>query len=743
MQRQGAGIANIPIDREVKSKASTNAMIVLFVALMIGITIGTEIFAILMGFPEAKIFRSQLLGGPKIPYIYNPWALIWPWGQYIYVHIAPSVANRIYVALGISWATVMACIFTGMNLSKSSYKNTIMNAPRAHDYEGSSHWAGPVDIAKIGMDKGETILSPDHWAVKKAAKTYKKITNSKTATAKVLTMNEWKKRPGIFIGEYVDPKTGKVSWLRDISNRHVGLYAPTRGGKGVGVVIPAALSWSESMVVNDPKGELFEVTSWYRKNELGQNIFKFDPLSTDGSSVRINVLDFVRLRTEHEISDAQNIAKMLCDPQGLGLDTGSDSDHWRKTAYAFLTGIILHILYARDIDQDRKNLTGIDEFLSDPKCGIVKRCQDMMQYEHDPNVERGWTTIGGKLTKTNPTVAMAAKDMVDRPEGERGSVISSVKSYFDLYRNPIVAENVACSDMSFEDLMYNSKAATLYLINYPKDMEILRPLMRLIVNSIMTTFTGKGGFEKGIPKKKYKHELLMLMDEFTSTLNKMSIFANAISFVAGYGIKVVVVVQDLVQLADCYGDKGAQALTSNLHTQIMFATNNSDTAQQFSRMLGNQTIRQETRSWSGKGGPSRSESYRGRALLDASEVQALPSTDEIIMVTGEAPIHCNKIIYYKEPAFQNRYAGKEAVKMSDRLTREQQTFYHTFDEYIKEGEYAATKRIARYNASLSKVGPSAAVKAASKIFADMSTDGGETEEQSDDSDDLNYLRGIM
>ena len=738
---RGVGPSNnikLPVDREIQNAAKHRFFMFMLLFFLGALWTGTECLAFIFHF--SKSLAGEKIIGP----IYNPWALAWPWGKFIFIDWPATFIQTAQFALIASWSLFAAVMIAGVFISRRAYQSYIDDAPRAHDYDGSSHWAQPLEIGKIGVDKGETMLTPEHWAVKAAAKTYNKSMKRKGLKAKVITVDEWKKSPGIFLGEYIDPKTKKRYFLRDTSNRHVGLYAPTRSGKGVGIVIPAALSWSKSMVVNDPKGELFEVTSWYRKNVLKQNIFKFDPLSTDGSSVRINVLDFVRIRTEHEISDAQNIAKMLCDPQGLGLDTGSDSDHWRKTAYAFLTGVILHILYASDIPPERKNLTGIDEFLSDPNCGIVKRCTDMIKFEHDPELKRGWSTIDGKLTKTNPTVAMAAKDMVDRPEGERGSVLSSVKSYFDLYRNPIVAKNIATSDFSFEDLMYNEKAATLYLINYPKDMEILRPLMRLVVNSIMTTFTGQIEFESGKPIKKYKNELLMLMDEFTSTLAKMSIFANALAFVAGYGIKVVIIVQDLVQLAECYQDKGAQALTSNLHIQIMFATNNSDTAQQISTMLGNQTIRQETRSWGHDGKKSRSESYRGRPLLNAAEVQALPPTDQIIMVTGEPAIHCNKITYYSEPAFQVRFEGKKPVKSSDRLARSEQAFYATLAGYEKEGEGEAAKRIAIAEIAAAMVGPSHVLKAVNKAFEDLENIK-EDDERPDDSggEHMDFLRGIM
>lgn len=654
---------NIPVDREVRSRAFVRGTLVFALLGIAALCAGTETLALLFGFDSA-------LNGERVTgSLYLPWALAWPWGKFLLVSWkGASVAARVHQSLAIAWAVAGAGLVIAFVYARRARDYVIQNAPRTHDYEGSAHWARPLEVGATGL------LPPDHWATITSTKHRNKQHARIGAPQEDLEDPQaWRAKPGIYVGEYVDPKTRKRYWLRDTSDRHVGLYAPTRGGKGVGVIIPACLTWNESLVVNDPKGELFALTSWYRKHKMGQNVFKFDPVCLDGSSARINVLDFVRIGTDYEVADAQNIAKMICDPQGLGLDTGNESDHWRKTAYAFLTGVILHVLYAREIPAQKKTLTGIDEFLSNPLKSQTDIFTEMLLYQHDPSCVRGWRELTGAPMQTCPTVAMAARDMLDRPDGERASVMSSVKSYFDLYRDPIVARNISCSDLSFEDLMYHDRPATLYLINNPDNMERVRPLMRLIVNMVLTTFTGTMEFsDEGRPKPKYRHRMLMLMDEFTSTLSKLSIFANAISFVAGYGIKILIVVQDLVQLADVYGDKGAQALTANLHTQILYATNNAETAKQFSMMLGNQTLRQETRSWN-NGKASRSESFHGRPLLDSAEIQSLPPTDEIVMVTNHSPIYCKKIVYWKEDVFTARI-GK-AIAQSDRLPREEQSFY--------------------------------------------------------------------
>lgn len=723
---------SIPLDREVKNHARNAAIIQFALWFVLSMWIGTEIIA--LGLHSDKHFANQLISWP----FYNPYAMIYPWGNLLFLNYPSNVTNQMHLILYSAWAVFAGGSIFSLTRAMKTHKYKIVNAKRAHDYDGSSHWSTRLEIGAADL------LSPDHPAAvesmkiklldKKKIKTITKEELKNATKALEVQAKKWRETPGIYVGQYRDPDTGKVSWLRDTTNKHVIIAAPTRSGKGVGIVVPAALSWSGSLVVNDPKAELFALTSHFRKNILKQNVFKFEPLATDGSSCRINVLDFVRLRTEHENADVENIAKMICDPQGMGLDTGSDSDHWKKTAVALMSGVILHVLYSREIRN--KSLAGCDAFLSNPDKSMKKVFQEMLAYEHDPQLVRHWLTNEEKPTKTCPAVAMSARDMLDRPEGEAGSVMSSAKSYLALYRNPIIAKNIETSDFSIEDLMYSDKAATLYLVNTPNSMENTRPLMRLIVNVIMTTFTGDIEFdEKNRPKAKFKHPMLMVMDEFTSTLGKMSIFANAISFVAGYGIKILIVIQDLVQLYDIYGDKGGQAITANMHIQVWYATNNHDTASHLSKMLGQQTIRQETRSWNG-GKSSRSESYKGRSLMDPSEIQSMPETHEIIMVTNHAPIYAEKIVYYREDFFNKRASGGPRLEKSDTIPREHQMFYKMLriseEEALVAAQYRRDKAIIASDIIDQKT---TTTKKIVKGFADM------IEPPSDD--DSNDLFGIV
>ncbi|OCR84586.1 conjugal transfer protein TraG, partial [Campylobacter fetus subsp. testudinum] len=110
----------------------------------------------------------------------------------------------------------------------------------------------------------------------------------------------------VYIGGYKDEKNN-VLYLRHNGPEHVLCYAPTRSGKGVGLVLPTLLSWTDSALITDIKGELWALTAGWRKKYAKNKVLKFDPTCTDGSGSRFNIIEEIRFETEHEFKDTQNI----------------------------------------------------------------------------------------------------------------------------------------------------------------------------------------------------------------------------------------------------------------------------------------------------------------------------------------------------------------------------------------------------------------------------------------------------
>jgi type IV secretion system protein VirD4 len=204
-------------------------------------------------------------------------------------------------------------------------------------------------------------------------------------------------------------------YLRHDGPEHVLCFAPTRSGKGVGLVVPTQLTWPGSSIVHDIKGENWTLTAGFR-SRFGR-VLKFDP--TDAHSAAYNPLLEVR-RGDKEVRDVQNIADILVDPEGA-LDR---RNHWEKTSHSLLVGAILHVLYA----EPDKTLAGVANFLSDPKRPVEATLRAMMSTPH----------LG--QSGVHPVVASAARELLNKSDNECSSVLSTAMSFLGLYRDPVVAK---------------------------------------------------------------------------------------------------------------------------------------------------------------------------------------------------------------------------------------------------------------------------------------------------------------
>ncbi|RQW86453.1 MAG: conjugal transfer protein TraG [Geobacter sp.] len=548
--------------------------------------------------------------------VYAPWKFLF-W----YFHFGAYAPRQFENALWFSYLGSISGVIFAVYLSLVRARRR--KIPTSH---GTADWASVDDLKQAGLLNGE----------------------------------------GIVIGESA---TG--DYLRHDGPEHVITIAPTRSGKGVGIIIPTLLTWPHSVIVTDIKGENWGVTSGYRKRALKNRVMKFDPTAADGSSVKYNPLEEIRLGTLNEVRDAQNIADILVDPQGTG-----QLDHWAKTGHALLVGTILHTLYAGEIKQ--KNLTSVASFLSDPSRSIDQTIVSMLTAKHDPELNNGWVDLAGRKTATHPVVAAAARELMNKSDNERSGVLSTAMSFLGLYRDPIVSANTGVSEFKISDLMHHEDPVSLYLVVPPSDLSRTRPLMRMIINQVGRTLTESLEFKDGKPVAAYRHRLLLLLDEFPA-LGRLDFFESALAFVAGYGMKVLLVVQSLNQLKKSYGPNNS--IMDNCHIRIVFTPNDNETAELISRMLGQKTEIVTNQSYSGNRlnpwlkNMTCSTQETGRPLMTSGEVSILPYEDEIIFVAGHPPIRARKLFYYKDRNFIRRIVPSpdksdvcSLVELPDRAT---------------------------------------------------------------------------
>lgn len=428
---------------------------------------------------------------------------------------------------------------------------------------------------------------------------------------------------GVFLGQ-----TKSWEYLRHSGPEHYAVIAPTRSGKGAGVVVPTLLSWKESVLIYDLKEENWSISASYRSSF--SHVVYFNPNSPQ--SAHFNPLLEIR-RGPMEVRDVQNVADMIVDPDGTGY-----SDHWIKTGHSLLVGTILHLLYAGK--REDKSLPGVVKFLSNPQQTLVETLREMLTFPH-------LETEDGKRVP-HPVVAGAARDMLNKSENERSGVLSTAMSFLTLYRDPIVADNIRESDFRISDLMDADKPVSLYLVVPPSDIDRLKPLVRLIINQICRRLT-----EEHRPKER-KHKLLLLLDEFPA-LGRLHFFETSLGFIAGYGIKAMLVCQSINQLRKIYGDRNS--LLDNTQVRVFYAPNTIETAEYISRSLGQTTESYQTKSEGGKKGAfwfsneNVSTHLTGRPLLTPGEVMELPADDALVFIGGNQPIRCKKIRYYEDLNF--------------------------------------------------------------------------------------------
>ena len=282
-------------------------------------------------------------------------------------------------------------------------------------------------------------------------------------------------------------------------------FAPTRSGKGVGLVVPSLLTWPGSAIVHDIKGENWQLTSGFRSHH--GRVLLFDP--TNPKSSAYNPLLEVR-RGEWEVRDVQNIADIFVDPEG-SLDK---RNHWEKTSHSLLVGAILHVLYA----VPDKTLAGVAKFLSDPKQPVDTTLHAMTKTPH----------LG--KAGPHPVVASAARELLNKSENERSGVLSTAMSFLGLYRDPVVAEVTRRCDWRISDIVGEEQPATLYLVVPPSDINRTKPLIRLMLNQIGRRLT------EDLQANAGRHRLLLMLDEFPA-LGRLDFFETALAFMAGYGLK--------------------------------------------------------------------------------------------------------------------------------------------------------------------------------------------------------------
>ena len=445
----------------------------------------------------------------------------------------------------------------------------------------------------------------------------------------------------------------RLRYLKHAGPEHAAIIAPSRSGKGVSLIIPTLLTWKRSALIYDMKGELWHYTSGWRQ-QAGSKVLRFEPTDVTGVATKFNPLAEIRIGEPREVSDAQNVATIICDPDGTGLEAGGTEGHFRRIAQAFLVGVILHVLYKAREDGRMAGLPDLARTISNPSGTVDDLLMEMLHYPHLPD------------GRTHDVVAQAAMEMQNRESRERSGAISTAISFLSLYRDPVVAQNVATSDFRIQDLMDPDQPVSLYMVVPPSDRDRVRPLVRLLITIIVRRLTEQMHYrDSGVERQR----LLLMLDEFAN-LGKLEVMEESLAYLAGYGIRAYLVLQDIQQLYKAYGRE--ETVLSHCHVRAAFAPNKLETAEWLSKQTGESTVVKENISTSGdrfglvldKVNTSYTEHKRN--LLTADECMRLPAAekddndrivspgDMIVLIAGESPIYGKQPMYFLDPALLKR-----------------------------------------------------------------------------------------
>ena len=418
---------------------------------------------------------------------------------------------------------------------------------------------------------------------------------------------------------------------------HTLVAAPTRSGKGVGVVIPNLLTWNGSVVVLDIKKENYTLTAGYRAEH--QEVHMWSPM--DERSARYNPFDFVAERGPNRITDLQKLAQILLPRPEHG------ETMWVNEAQSLFLGIALLVLD----DSDMPSTLGQVYRILMADAPLTKIAEEALDNE-----------------ALDPACHAALANYKNKAEKERSGVKSSLTSSLALWANPNI--DAATSGSDFDLRQFRRKRSSVYVGVGQDQLLTLAPLLNMFFQQAVAELS------KSLPATDEPHEVLFLIDEFPM-LGAMPTLQKGLALLAGYKIRIVLITQGLGQLDEIYGRQATEGILQNCAVQVFFASNDDTTTNYVSARLGSKTVRVRSQSQSQDWSYTTSTSYIARPLLPPEEVRRLDPKKALIFKETSRPVLAEKIRYYEDTqlmkllldapevrALPNPNAGKSLAQQS-------------------------------------------------------------------------------
>lgn len=422
-------------------------------------------------------------------------------------------------------------------------------------------------------------------------------------------------RDGLLIGR--DRKSGKL--LRYAGPAHLLTIAPTRTGKGVGTIIPNLLDYPGPVVCIDPKGENARITARHRARYGPVHVL--DPFGVTGlSGAAFNPLHRIDAQSLDLADDCMTLADALVyDAPGEAGEA-----HWNEEAKALIAGIILSIVTSEPAST--RTLATLRDRLTLAPAAFTAQLEAMQAH--------------GGLD------ARAANRHLGKSDREAAGVLSSAQRHTHFLDSPRMTAVLGTSDFSFADV--KARAITVYLVLPPDRLATYARWLRLMLAQGLTDLA-RAPASPARP-------VLFLLDEFAA-LGRLEPVERAMGLMAGYGIQLWPILQDVHQLRALY-ERRAGTFLSNAGVLQVFGVNDHDSAKLVSDLLGQETVVFETMSRAidaEETGISFGAQHVGRPLLTPDEVRTMREDLELLFLAGQRPIIATKLRYYADREFAGRY----------------------------------------------------------------------------------------
>lgn len=464
----------------------------------------------------------------------------------------------------------------------------LMLMPKRRELHGSARFASKMELVKSGL------LVPD---------------------------DPKDKFPSIIVGKYLE------DFLLFRGQQFMFLAAPTRSGKGVGVVIPNLLHYRDSVVVLDIKGENFDVTSGFRE-KCGQEVYRFAPDDEGFKTSCWNPLGYVRDDPLFRVSDLMSITNILYPPS---------DDVWSTTAESLFLGIALYIMDTRK-EHVNFNMAHIKFLATNLNCLKDEESFLLHVKERAP------------FEPLSQECISHLRDFSKTSDKLRASIAISFNQPLAIYADPITGRATSKNTFDLRDV--RKKRMSIYVVIKPSNIDKFGKLLNLFFQQLLVLNMDK--LPQDDPSLKY--QCLLLLDEFPA-MGRISIIEKASAYMAGYNMRLLLIFQSKSQVKDkkLYDETGAQTMLTNMALQVVFAPRDDNDAKEYSEMIGYFTEKGRSKSISSsvKGGGSRStsESEQRRAVMLPQEIKDIGQEKEIISMENMRPALVSKVFWYKEPIF--------------------------------------------------------------------------------------------